>query len=105
MTVPKNTDDKRITPGFLEQMGKGRPKGVLNKSTRLAKDAIASAAEELGGVERLVEWCKEDPKNEGVFWGSIYPRLLPLQVTGEDGGPVQAAVSITFRNATNPDRV
>ena len=66
----------------------GRPKGVPNKTTQTAKDAIALAAAELGGADRLVAWAKEDPKNEAAFWSSIYPKLLPLQVTGEGGGPV-----------------
>jgi hypothetical protein len=24
-----------------------------------------------------------------AFWSSIYPKLLPLQVTGGDGGPLE----------------
>lgn len=60
----------------------GRPKGVPNKLTQTAKDAIAKAAEELGGADRLVAWAQEDPLNERAFWTSIYPKLLPLQVTG-----------------------
>jgi hypothetical protein len=60
--------------------GKGRPKGSLNKTTIIAKEAIANAAEKLGGVDRLVAWAKEDEKNEHTFWGTIYPKLLPLQV-------------------------
>lgn len=68
--------------------GKGRPKGSPNKTTQIAKDAIAQAADKLGGTTRLVEWAKEDAKNEAAFWTTIYPKLLPLQVTGEDGGPV-----------------
>lgn len=71
--------------------GKGRPKGSENKTTRAAKDAIAEAAERIGGVDRLVIWIKEDAKNESTFWGTIYPKLLPLQVAGEGGGPVQIA--------------
>ena len=68
--------------------GPGRPKGLVNKTTQTAKDAIALAAEQLGGATRLVAWAQEDPANERVFWGTIYPKLLPLQVTGENGGPV-----------------
>ena len=49
----------------------------------MAKDAIAQAAAGLGGVDRLIEWAREDPANERVFWGTIYPKLLPLQVTGD----------------------
>lgn len=60
----------------------GRPKGSLNKTTVQAKEAIALAAEALGGMTRLAEWAKEDPKNETVFWSSIYPRLVPLEVNG-----------------------
>lgn len=80
---PKKTVDKRITPAFTAQAGKGRPKGVPNKATTLAKNAIAEAADKLGGVTRLVAWAQEDAQNERVFWGTIYPKLLPLQVTGE----------------------
>lgn len=72
--------------------GKGRAKGSLNKTTKSAKEAIAIAAEKLGGADRLVAWAQEDPMNERVFWGSIYPKLLPLQVTGEGGGAVKVSI-------------
>lgn len=65
--------------------GKGRPKGALNKTTAAAKDAIAQAAEALGGASRLVDWAKEEPANERIFWGTIYPKLLPLQVSNGPG--------------------
>lgn len=69
--------------------GPGRPKGTPNKLNKAAKDAIAEAAEALGGANRLVEWAKEDVLNERAFWTSIYPKLLPLQVTGENGGAIE----------------
>lgn len=69
--------------------GPGRPKGVPNKATMAVKDAIAAAAEGLGGTDRLIAWAQEDPLNERAFWSSIYPKLLPLQLTGEGGGPVR----------------
>lgn len=72
--------------------GKGRVKGSLNKTTKSAKEAIALAAEKLGGADRLVEWAQSDPANERVFWGTIYPKLLPLQVTGEDGRAIKVSV-------------
>ncbi|MEM5315559.1 hypothetical protein [Paraburkholderia sp. JHI869] len=71
----------------------GRKKGTPNKATRTVKDAIALAAEKLGGVDRLVAWAKEDPLNERVFWGTIYPKLLPLQVAGDGGGPIQLVLN------------
>ena len=63
--------------------GKGRPAGSPNKTTRAAKEAIALAAEGLGGTERLIAWAQEDKRNEAAFWTSIYPKLLPLTVGGE----------------------
>ena len=71
----------------------GRQKGTPNKLTTLAKDAIAAAAEGLGGTERLIAWAKSDEQNERVFWGQIYTKLLPLQVTGEDGGPIEHSIT------------
>lgn len=76
---PKNT-------GQFGKGNPGKPKGALSHTTKTAKEAIALAAEGLGGTQRLIDWCKEDPANERVFWGTIYPKLLPLQVSGDGGG-------------------
>src|SRR3569833_1530897 len=62
--------------------GKSRPKGATNKTTTQAKEAHAHATERLGGTERLIARAQEDPMNESVFWSSIYPRLVPLDVIG-----------------------
>jgi hypothetical protein len=78
--------------------GMGRPKGSGNKTSTSAKDAIALAADKLGGSQRLVDWAKEDPANERVFWGTIYPKLLPLQVSGESGGPIEMVVKWANEN-------
>lgn len=66
----------------------GRKKGSLNKIGAAAKEVIASVAVGLGGADRLLEWIKEDPKNEAAYWERIYPKLLPLQLSGEGGGPI-----------------
>jgi hypothetical protein len=67
----------------------GRKKGTPNKVTTQAKEAIAIAAEQLGGTDRMVAWAKEDPANEKVFWSVIYPKLVPLQVGGDPDNPIQ----------------
>ena len=82
------TDEKQRKKKVMP-VSPGRPKGVPNKLTTTVKEAIVSAAEGLGGTQRLIDWCKEDPKNESQFWVSVYPKLLPLQVSGENGGPIQ----------------
>lgn len=91
----------KITAG---NPGPGRPKGSPNKVTKAAKDAIADAAERLGGSNRLVEWAKEDPKNEHAFWATIYPKLLPLQVNGPGPeGEHYHALALSLKDA--PDEV
>lgn len=42
----------------------------------------------------MIEWAKEDPANERVFWGSIYPKLLPLQVAGDPDSPLKMDLSL-----------
>jgi len=93
----KQTEEKRRVGDGTP--GPGRPKGVPNKMTIAAKEAIAIAADKLGGADRLVAWAQEDPANERVFWGTIYPKLLPLQVSGEGGGPVSLSMAVKFVNA------
>lgn len=83
-----------IQANNLSRRGAGRPKGSPNKVSAAAKDAIAQAAEELGGYKRLVAWAKEDPVNERAFWATIYPKLLPLKVGADEdsSGPLQVII-------------
>lgn len=93
----KQTQENRIGKG---KAGPGRPKGVPNKTTQAAKEAIAEAAENLGGSARLVEWAKEDPKNESAFWTSIYPKLIPLDANVNMAGQIgMPAITIPVPNA------
>jgi len=69
----------------------GKPKGAISKTTRAAKEAIAFAAEGLGGAERLIEWAQSDPLNERAFWTSIYPKLIPVTLAGDAENPLSIA--------------
>src|SRR6516225_6550114 len=60
----------------------GRKKGSQNIHTRMVRWVIGEVARQIGGVDRLTAWVKEEPQNEFAFWTQIYPRLLPLQVQG-----------------------
>ena len=51
LTGPKKTEDKRITPAFRAQAGKGRPKGVPNKATAQVKEMVVQALGTAGGVD------------------------------------------------------
>lgn len=78
----------KIEGGNLTRKGAGRPKGSVNKTTAAAKNVIAEAAEKLGGVNRLVSWAREAPENEKAFWATIYPKLIPVTLAGDEQNPL-----------------
>jgi hypothetical protein len=78
----------------FHQAGPGRPKGLQNKTTILLKDALLQAATEAGGKAGLVGYLKTQAiKNPGFFMQQL-GKILPLQVTGADGGPVMIVTGV-----------
>ena len=67
------------------KLGKGRPKGSENKVTRVVKDAVQDAFDELGGAQYLLQVARDDPK---TFCG-LLGRVIPTQVNAELKGDVQ----------------
>lgn len=70
--------NEKQRPKKVMPVSPGRPKGVPNKLSRIAKDTIAQVFEDIGGVENMAGWAKENPTQ---FY-QIYAKLLPLQVNG-----------------------
>lgn len=66
----------------------GRKKGSPNKITGQLKDMILTALDEShpgGGVEYLKRTAIDHP----VAFLTLVGKVLPLQMTGEDGGPIE----------------
>ena len=74
----------------------GRPKGSPNRTTALLKEAIIQAAELTGsdkaGRDGLVGYCQFLAKDEPKAFAQLLAKVLPMQVSGEDGGPVQVHI-------------
>jgi len=94
MTDRKNNEEKPFVVGDGTP-GPGRPKGVPNKTTALLKDAILQAAINAGGDADennpggLVGYLTTQAvKNPNAFM-PLLGKVLPMQLTGDDGGPVQ----------------
>lgn len=84
----------------LDRSKTGRAKGTPNKTTALLKDAILQAAEMAGDKEGLVGYLTTQAKaNPGPFM-ALLGKVLPMQVTGEDGGPLK--VSVIERRIVRP---
>jgi hypothetical protein len=64
--------------------GKGRPKGARNKISRELKEMILAALDKAGGEQFFVEQASKNP----VAFMTLLGKVLPLQVSGEGGGPV-----------------
>jgi hypothetical protein len=93
------------TGGNLKGPGPGRPKGMPNKTTALLKDAILRAAEAAGGNEGMIGYLTtQAAENPGPFM-SLLGKVLPMQVTGEDGGAVRIEVvkRVIVDPTGNPD--
>jgi hypothetical protein len=65
--------------------GKGRVKGVPNKVTKAVKEMILAALDKAGGEDYLLE---QSEKNPNAFL-QLVGKVLPLQVTGGDGGAIK----------------
>jgi len=84
------------TPKNTGNMGKGRRKGVPNKTTALLKDAILAAAEQVGDKYGggLVGYLKVQAVNEPVAFMSLLGRVLPMQIQGDAENPLNIKVTI-----------
>jgi hypothetical protein len=80
--------------------GPGRPKGMVNKTTANAREAIARLVD--GNAERLQEWLDQIAEQDGpqAAWRCMMdvieyhvPKLSRTEHTGADGGPIQILAS------------
>ncbi len=85
--------------------GKGRPKGSPNKTTALLKEAILEAAKSEGldgnGKEGLVGYCRSLAKDHPTAFSTLLGKVLPTQVTDENGGPIALVPVINFNGLRN----
>lgn len=66
----------------------GRKKGTPNKITLSIKQAVIDTFGKLGAVAHMTNWAKLQPSE---FY-RLAARLIPTEVTGAAGGPVQLSV-------------
>ncbi len=72
----------------------GKPKGSVNKTTALLKDAILKAATDAGGGDMAAYLQQQATENPGPFL-SLLGKVLPMQLTGDPDNPVTVKTIIT----------
>ena len=83
----------------LTNAGKGRPKGAVNKSTAIVREAIANLLER--NAPNMDKWLNEvaqdDPYKALDLMNKLseyhIPKLARTEVTGADGGAQQHVVT------------
>lgn len=71
--------------------GRGRPKGSRNKVSALLKDAIIQGAIAAGGGS-LEAYLVVQAKKCPAAYLALLGKILPMQLTDEDNGPVRHIV-------------
>lgn len=79
----------------------GRQKGTPNKLTTAVKETIEQVAQGLGGPDGMLAWAKEDPQNTRIFYGNIYPKLLPFTLAGDKDNPLKILNEVSFRSGVD----
>jgi hypothetical protein len=70
--------------------GSGRPKGSLDKGNAAIRAMVVDALDGLGGVTYLRDVARTHP----AAFLSLLGKILPTQIEGPDGGPVQTVTRI-----------
>jgi len=73
---------------------------MQNKNTRMLKDALLQAAEQAGGKDGLIGYLRtQATENPGPFM-SLLGKVLPMQVSGEDGEPIKTVTTIVLQGVS-----
>lgn len=87
--------------------GKGRPKGVPNKTTTNAKEALIALIE--SNVPRMQLWLDEIAEEQGAkaAWECVrdilefhFPKKARTEVVGENDGPLRVLAEVAFVRRT-----
>jgi hypothetical protein len=82
--VPQADNVRRRFVRGSKPLSAGRPPGALNKTTRVLKEAIIRAAEEVGGEEGLTGYLKMLAVQNTAAFASLLSKVLPTQLAADE---------------------
>lgn len=104
MSGVKKTGTNRVGDGTP---GPGRPKGIPNRATANAREAIGAFVD--GNAHRLQEWLEEVYEAQGAvaalrcfadFIEYHVPKLARTEVTGKDGERLNFTAFVPLKDGT-----
>lgn len=84
--------DSKVVRSAPPNAGKGRKKGVPNKTTALLKDAILQAAGLAGGKDGLVGYLTTQANANPQAFLPLLGKVLPLQIVGDRDNPLSVTM-------------
>ena len=86
-SIPKGGEPKVGDSATLNRgnAGKGRKRGVPNKTTASVQAALTEAFERRGGVDALIRWAESDPTEFYKLWGKLIPKDIKAELSGNVG--------------------
>lgn len=97
-----NKQREKIIPTSKPPRSPGRPKGSLNKTTSLLKEAILAGAEAVGdqGEGGLEGYCTFLARDEPKAFAALLGKVLPMQIAGTDpdGNPTRFVIEVVHPN-------
>lgn len=79
--------------------GAGRPKGSLDKGNAMIRELIVEALDNLGGAQYLENTARSHP----AAFLSLLGKVMPVQLEGANGGPIQVSRIELVAPALNDD--
>lgn len=86
---------KKGAENLEPRKGRGRPKGVRNKTTVVLKDAILLAADKAGGKAGVIGYLHQQAKENPAAFMTLMGKIIPLQVTGKDDEPINVNMTVS----------
>jgi hypothetical protein len=87
---------ERAPAGAARTASVARKATAPGKPVTAARDAIALAFEEVGGVSALAAWVEASEDNRKIFYATIYAKIIPLQPGGDAEEPVIHEIRRTY---------
>lgn len=103
----KDMQPKRVVGRPFAKGNPGKPKGAKAKAPTALKEAILLAAELSGrdqkGKDGLVGYLQRVADEDVKAFSALLGKVLPLQITGEGGGPAALCLRVEFEQPKPED--